>query len=132
LSQRLAGLFESGLFFDTVLFMTDLVERRCRPCEGGVDPLTAAQAEELIQALHPDWRLDDSGRSIRRTFEFPGYARTIAFANAVAWIATSEGHHPVMTVRYGTCEVTYATHAIDGLSDNDFICAAKIDRLAAE
>lgn len=112
--------------------MVELLERKCRPCEGGVEPLTPDQAGELMAALHSDWRLSESGKGISREFEFPGFGKTIAFANAVAWIATAEGHHPEMTVKYGTCVVVYTTTAIKGLSDNDFICAAKIDRLAAE
>jgi 4a-hydroxytetrahydrobiopterin dehydratase len=112
--------------------MTDLHERKCRPCEGGVEPLTTDQAVELMSALHPDWALSESGQDISREFEFAGFSRTIAFANAVAWVAITEGHHPEMTVRYGSCLVRYTTTAIDGLSDNDFICAAKIDRMAAQ
>ena len=109
---------------------TDLADKHCKPCEGGVTPLHLEQAAELMKGLHADWRLSDDGKEIARRFSFPAYSRTIAFANAVAWIATIEGHHPVLTVSYGDCVVSYATHAIDGLSDNDFICAAKIDRLA--
>lgn len=112
--------------------MTELVDRRCEPCEGGVDPLTRAQAEELMTALDARWSLADDGKSIVRTFRFPAFSRTIAFVNAVAWIATVEGHHPEMVVSYGSCVVRYTTNAIDGLSDNDFICAAKVDRLSAE
>jgi 4a-hydroxytetrahydrobiopterin dehydratase len=112
--------------------MNNLLERKCKPCEGGVEPLTADQAGELMTALHPDWWLSESGKNIGREFAFPGFGKTIAFANAVAWIATVEGHHPEMTVKYGACTVCYTTTAINGLSDNDFICAAKIDRLAAE
>ena len=111
--------------------MTDLLERKCKPCEGGVEPLTGDQAGELISALHPDWQLSASGEYISREFQFASFAKTIAFANAVAWIATTQGHHPKMTVNYGSCLVRYTTTAIDGLSDNDFICAAKIDRMAA-
>ncbi len=111
--------------------MSDFADRRCQPCEGGVDPLTREQATEAMQALHGDWQLSEDGKSIVRAFDFPAFSRTIAFTNAVAWIATVEGHHPVMTVSYGRVVVSYTTHAIDGLSDNDFICAAKIDRLAA-
>ena len=107
----------------------ELVNRHCQPCEGGVEPLDAGQAKQLLEALHPDWVLSDNGLEIARRFEFPAYGRTLAFTNAVAWIAISEGHHPVLTVSYGACDVSYTTHAIDGLSDNDFICAAKIDRL---
>lgn len=109
-----------------------LVERKCKPCEGGVSPLGAEEATELLAALHENWSYDESASSISRLFEFPSFSRTIAFTNAVAWIATIEGHHPEMTVNYGSCLVMYRTHSIDGLSDNDFICAAKIDRLAAD
>ncbi len=112
--------------------MDELVTRHCKPCEGGVEPLRPDQARELLQALHENWNLSEDGLEISRRFEFPAYSRTLGFANAVAWIAISEGHHPVLTVSYGSCDVSYTTHAIDGLSDNDFICAAKIDRLIPE
>jgi len=112
--------------------MTDFADRKCQPCEGGVAPLTTEQATEALSDLHADWHLSEDGKSIFRTFDFPAFSRTIAFTNAVAWIATAEGHHPEMTVSYARCVVVYKTTAIDGLSDNDFICAAKIDRLAAE
>jgi 4a-hydroxytetrahydrobiopterin dehydratase len=85
-----------------------------------------------MEALHPDWTLSKDGKKIARTFSFPAYSRSLGFANAVAWIAIAEGHHPVLTVAYGSCRVSYTTHAINGLSDNDFICAAKIDQLAGE
>jgi len=113
---------------------SDLADRRCKPCEGGVEPLRADQTAALLEALHPDWSLTDDGLNINivRTFSFPAYSRSLGFANAVAWIAIVEGHHPVLTLKYGSCRVRYTTHAINGLSDNDFICAAKIDRLATE
>lgn len=95
-------------------------------------PLRAEQSAELMQALNSDWSLSDDGLEISRIFRFPAYSRTLGFANAVAWIATVEGHHPVITIEYGSCQISYTTHAINGLSDNDFICAAKIDRLAAD
>ena len=109
--------------------MTDFADRKCEPCEGGVAPLTGTQAGEALRSLHEDWTLSEDGKSIAREFDFPAFSRTIAFTNAVAWIATVEGHHPEMTVSYGHCVVAYKTTAIDGLSDNDFICAAKVDRL---
>jgi len=112
--------------------MADFADRQCKPCEGGVASLTPAQAREMLRALHADWSLSDDGKSIVRVFDFPAFSRTIAFTNAVAWIATVEGHHPEMTVSYSRCVVAYKTTAIDGLSDNDFICAAKIDRIAAD
>ncbi|MBT8100597.1 MAG: 4a-hydroxytetrahydrobiopterin dehydratase [Gammaproteobacteria bacterium] len=107
----------------------ELIERRCEPCEGGVAPLPADAARELLTALHEDWSISDDGLSISRSFEFPAYSRTLGFANAVAWIAIAEGHHPVLTISYGSCSVEYSTHAVNGLTDNDFICAAKIDRI---
>lgn len=82
-----------------------------------------------MKALHADWSVSDDGREISRSFSFPAYSRTLGFANAVAWIAIQEGHHPELVVNYGSCEVRWSTHAIDGLSDNDFICAAKVDQL---
>ena len=121
------------LFLTIMRTMTDeLANRRCKPCEGGVEPLRADQEEALLKALHDDWAISDDGLEISRRFSFPAYSRTLGFANAVAWIAISEGHHPELVVNYGTCDVRYSTHAINGLSDNDFICAAKIDRLVTD
>ena len=110
----------------------DLAGKHCKPCEGGVAPLRPEQSEALMKGLHPDWLLSDDGRTISRRFVFPAYSRSLGFANAVAWIAITEGHHPELVVNYGSCDVHWTTHAIDGLSDNDFICAAKVDRLAAD
>lgn len=107
----------------------DLAARRCKPCEGGATPLTSEQCEQLMHGLHRDWSLSADGLSISRSFSFSAYDRTLGFANAAAWVAISEDHHPVLTVAYSRCTVSYTTHAINGLSDNDFICAAKLDRL---
>jgi 4a-hydroxytetrahydrobiopterin dehydratase len=109
--------------------MSDLASKKCKPCEGGVTPLNSEQAREQLAGIDAAWMLLADGKSIMREFDFPGFSRTIAFANAVAWIATVEGHHPQMLVRYNSCRISYTTTAIDGLSENDFICAAKIDRL---
>ena len=107
----------------------DLISRQCQPCEGGVPPLEDDVAAELLTALHPDWSISDDGNRIRREFEFSGFNRTMGFVNALAWIANTEGHHPDLEVGYYKFIVNYTTHAIGGLSENDFICAAKIDRL---
>ncbi len=85
-----------------------------------------------MTALHSEWIYDEEAACIRRNFSFPAYSRTMAFVNAVAWVATNEGHHPDLKVGYGSCDVQYQTHAINGLSINDFICAAKIDRLTED
>ncbi|MCC7257707.1 MAG: 4a-hydroxytetrahydrobiopterin dehydratase [Gammaproteobacteria bacterium] len=110
---------------------TDLTRRRCKPCEGGVPALSSGAVAELLRALDPAWQLAADSRSIARSFVFPDFARTIGFVNAVAWIAESEGHHPDLEVGYGRCRVAWSTHAVGGLTENDFICAAKVDRLGS-
>ena len=110
----------------------DLANRHCKACEGGTEPLRSDQVADLLKALHGDWQLSDDGLEISRRFKFPVYSRTLGFTNAVAWIAITEDHHPDLMVSYGSCDVRYTTHAIGGLSDNDFICAAKVDRLVAD
>lgn len=112
--------------------MHGLAKQKCKPCEGGVEPLSLERSRELLASLDSDWSLSEDGKSISQEFSFSVFSRTIAFVNAVAWVATTEGHHPDMQVSYGSCVVQFTTHAIDGLSDNDFICAAKIDRLSAD
>ncbi len=104
----------------------DLTNKQCKPCEGGVPPLTAEEAGKLLQQLE-GWSL--ANNKISKTFEFKNYYQTMAFVNAAAWISHREDHHPDMTVGYNKCHVEYMTHAINGLSENDFICAAKIDWL---
>ena len=110
----------------------DLAARHCKPCEGGVAPLTREQSQQLMNGLHADWSLDADGLTISRRFAFAAYDKTLGFANAAAWVAIREDHHPVLVVEYGSCSVSYTTHSISGLSDNDFICAAKTDRLVSE
>lgn len=109
--------------------MESLRERKCLPCEGGVEPLDAAAAGRMLRELHPDWRLVEDGRALRRELRFPDFHRTMSFVNALAQIAHAEDHHPDLEVGYNHCRVRYSTHAIGGLSDNDFICAAKMDAL---
>lgn len=108
-----------------------LTERKCTPCEGGTQPLERSKAETLLAQIDGDWSIDEDGRTIRREFRFKNFYRTMSFVNAVAWIANREDHHPDMEVGYNRCLVQFSTHAIGGLSDNDFICAAKIDALLA-
>jgi 4a-hydroxytetrahydrobiopterin dehydratase len=106
-----------------------LSEKKCAPCEGGVKPLTPAKAKLLAKKLHKDWKLAKDSKSLSRSLKFKDFYRTMSFVNAVAFIANSEDHHPDMEVGYGHCDITYSTHSIGGLSVNDFICAAKLDRL---
>jgi 4a-hydroxytetrahydrobiopterin dehydratase len=112
--------------------VTSLAKKKCKPCEGGVAPLTADQAREQLAKVDSAWILLGDGKSIMREFDFSSFSRTMGFVNAVAWIATVEGHHPEILIRYGSCRVSYRTTAIDGLSENDFICAAKIDQLVED
>ncbi|MFK8051707.1 MAG: 4a-hydroxytetrahydrobiopterin dehydratase [Woeseiaceae bacterium] len=106
-----------------------LRDKKCEPCEGGVEPLDHQTVNDLMPSLHADWVPSEDGASISRLIGFPGYSRTLAFVNAVGWIANTEGHHPVINFGYGQCLVTWTTNAINGLSVNDFICAAKTDHL---
>lgn len=109
--------------------MTNLTQKTCKPCEGGVPPLSKEEVQTLLKQISA-WEVDSTGvLSITRLFEFKNYYKTMAFVNAVAWIAHKENHHPDLEVGYNKCLVRYATHAINGLSENDFICAAKVDSL---
>ncbi len=103
---------------------TSLETKHCKPCEGGVPPLSSEKITELLKQLE-GWDLFD--RLIGKLYNFKNYYQTMAFVNAVAWISHREDHHPDMIVSYNKCRVEYSTHAIGGLSENDFICAAKID-----
>ena len=106
---------------------TDLSLRRCKACEGGIAPLSRNEAHRLQASLHKDWRLSDDTKSLQRAFSFKDFYRTMSFVNAIAHLANIENHHPDLEVGYNYCRVRYTTHAIGGLSENDFICAAKLD-----
>lgn len=108
--------------------MSDLARKKCAPCEGGVAPLTDAQVGPMLKGLD-GW--SRAGNTITKAFRFTNYWETMAFVNATAWVSHREDHHPDLAVGYNQCVVTYTTHAIGGLSENDFICAAKIDALLA-
>jgi 4a-hydroxytetrahydrobiopterin dehydratase len=109
--------------------MTTLTERSCKPCEGGVEPMTREQAVAWLAQLEPDWSLNGDAKSLKRAYKFKDFYRTMSFVNAIAHIANIEDHHPDLEIGYNYCRIAYATHSIGGLSENDFICAAKIDRL---
>ncbi len=105
-----------------------LTEKKCAPCEGGVEPLD----RERVDALMPQvsgWKVDSDYKKISRRFEFKGFYKNMAFINAMAWVANQENHHPDFEGGYNFCLVNFTTHAIDGLSENDFICAAKLNAL---
>lgn len=111
--------------------MTELVRRHCKACEEGTAPLTADQAATLLEQAR-GWSLNGSATQIERTYRFKNFYETMAFVNALAWVAHREDHHPDIEVGYNRCHVRYSTHSVKGLSENDFICAAKINRLLDE
>jgi 4a-hydroxytetrahydrobiopterin dehydratase len=108
--------------------MNDLLQKRCKPCEGGTVPYNAAQTKELLAQLK-GWIVEDG--KLVKLYAFRNYYETMAFVNALAWISHREDHHPDLQVGYNKCRVEYSTHAIGGLSENDFICAAKADALTS-
>src|SRR5918999_2435622 len=106
--------------------MSDLAQRRCVPCEGGVPPLEKAQVEKLLGELH-GWSLN--GKWITKEVNFSDFVTAMSFVNRVAEEAEAEGHHPDIHIHYNRVRFAIWTHAIDGLSENDFILAAKIEAL---
>jgi 4a-hydroxytetrahydrobiopterin dehydratase len=109
----------------------NLTEKHCVPCEGGVEAIDRNTAENMLADL-PGWELSDDGKMISRRFEFPGFFRTVAFINAMAWVVNNENHHPDFSAGYNYCQMGFTTHAIDGLSENDFICAARVSALVED
>jgi 4a-hydroxytetrahydrobiopterin dehydratase len=109
--------------------MTALSAKKCVPCEGGVPPLTPVKAKLLAKHLHKDWQIAKDFKSLKRSLKFKDFYRTMSFVNALAHIANTEDHHPDLELGYNYCHVTFSTHSIGGLSENDFICAAKLDVL---
>lgn len=104
-----------------------LASGHCVPCEGGVPKLGRSEIEGRLPLI-PGWRLE-AGERLARRFEFKDFVTLMAFVNAMAELAESEGHHPDFSVHYSKLDVSLWTHAIGGLSDNDFILAAKLNRL---
>ncbi len=105
-----------------------LTQKHCVPCEGNVPPLTIEQTKEYLSHVS-GWGVAENGLSISKEFSFKDFAKTIEFVNKIAEVAEAEAHHPDLQVSYGKIRVELTTHAIGGLSENDFIVAAKIDEL---
>lgn len=103
-----------------------LAKLKCKPCTAATPPLSQDRIDALLKQLD-GWV--QHGQTIRKTFDFTNYYQAISFVNAVAWVSNQEDHHPELTVSYNKCKVEYTTHAVNGLSENDFICAAKVDAL---
>ena len=103
-----------------------LATKHCRPCEKGAPALPPERAAALLKEVN-GW--EQRGGEIVKTFNFKNYYETMAFVNAAAWVSHREDHHPDLEVGYNKCKVRYSTHSVGGLSENDFICAAKLEAL---
>ena len=104
----------------------DLTQKKCKPCEGGVPPLTEEQTNDLLKQI-PSWTIKDG--HVFKQFKFKDFKEAMAFVNKVAGIAEQENHHPDITISYSQVSIGLWTHAINGLSENDFILPAKIDQI---
>ncbi len=110
--------------------MTELARKKCVPCEGGVEPLGSEAIEEYHRQV-PGWSVveEDGQKRLRRTYELDDFEQALALTNRIGEAAEEQGHHPVLVTEYGKLTVTWWTHAIGGLHDNDFVMAAKTDEI---
>lgn len=106
--------------------MTDLSQKHCVPCEGGIAAFTKEEAQIFLRRL-PEWQLSNDGLAISRSYKFSNFKKALAFVNQLGELAEAEGHHPDIAFGWGYVHVTLTTHAINGLSENDFIIATKSD-----
>lgn len=111
---------------------SDLSSKHCESCEGIGAALNADQIKILLPQLNNKWEVSEDNRIIKRAFSFKNFYETMAFVNAIAWIANIENHHPDLEAGYNYCRIHFTTHALNGLTHNDFICAAKIDKLLVD
>lgn len=104
--------------------------KKCLPCAGIGSAMELDIVKYALTELHSDWVLVETPRhTIKRSFSFKGYRQAMMFANAVAWVADSQGHHPDMLITYNQVDVSFTTHELGGITQNDFICASEVDRL---
>jgi 4a-hydroxytetrahydrobiopterin dehydratase len=106
-----------------------LANRECIPCKGGIPPLKGGELTSLSGHLHEDWKVVDEHHLIR-TFKLKNFREALDFTNAVGEIAEEQNHHPEITLTWGKSTVKIWTHKIDGLTDSDFVLAARVDQLA--
>jgi len=105
-----------------------LINKKCTPCQGGVPPLTEEKATALLKELSQGWRINKIGH-LYKEYKFDNFMDPLEFTNKIAVIAETEGHHPDITISWGVCKVEIWTHKINGLTESDFILAAKIESL---
>jgi 4a-hydroxytetrahydrobiopterin dehydratase len=108
---------------------SELAKKQCIPCKGGVPPLKGADLEKLHRQLHADWKVVD-GHHLERPFKFKNFREALAFTNQVGELAEDQGHHPDINLGWGKVKLTVWTHKIGGLTESDFIFAAKVDELS--
>ena len=108
--------------------MNELLEKKCIPCEGGTLPLSESEITELLPQVE-GWTVSPDLKKLSKDYKFEDFAGAMSFANQIAQIAEEEGHHPDLLVSWGKVGIELSTHAIGGLSENDFILAAKINAL---
>jgi 4a-hydroxytetrahydrobiopterin dehydratase len=106
-------------------------EKRCQQCHAEMPTFSPQEITEKLRVLS-DWQYNENQNCIYKTFQFKGFYKTMAFVNAVAWIAQQEGHHPDMQISYNRATIAYQTHEAKGITENDFICAEKIEALNSE
>ena len=106
----------------------NLSQKKCKPCEGGVEPFDRERCAEYL-SLVPGWRLSEDGVSILKQYKFKNFKEALAFVNSVGVVAEEEGHHPDISFTWGKVEIRLSTHSIGGISENDFILAFKIDHM---
>lgn len=111
--------------------MSELQAIRCVGCEGGIPALTTNEITQFLSQIK-NWQVSSDEKAISKRFTFKNFYKTMAFVNAVAYLSNQENHHPDMEVGYNYCAIKYTTHAVNGLTKNDFICAAKVDALNPE
>ena len=109
----------------------DLTKLKCQPCRGDTPTLTPEEVARHLPSISQEWKVID-GKMLRKEFSWRNFLRSMFFVNAVAYLAEQEGHHPDITISYNRVTVELITHIIGGLSNNDFIMAAKIDRLVED
>ncbi|MFV0301754.1 MAG: 4a-hydroxytetrahydrobiopterin dehydratase [Paracoccus sp. (in: a-proteobacteria)] len=109
---------------------SELSRKTCVPCKGGVAAYSGDEARRMMDQLD-GWLLSGDATGISRRFEFKGFAKAVEMANLAAWLGNKQGHHPDIAFGWGYCEVRFTTHEAGGLTENDFICAARLDALLA-
>jgi 4a-hydroxytetrahydrobiopterin dehydratase len=107
--------------------MSDLATKECVPCKGGVPPLAGKELDDLSRQLGGDWQVVD-GHHLEKEYRFPNFVDALAFVNRVGALAEEQGHHPDIYLTWGKVKLTLWTHKIDGLTESDFVFAAKADK----